>query len=294
MGKAGQVWKGKCRGAAWRAQIFHPAILIFLACLLTGMTAGLFFSGCASPRENAETNTSEVRIAAAADLRFALDEIQAEFKKQYPYIDVKIVYGSSGNFFVQLQQQAPFDVYLSADLSYPRRLVEQGVALKETEFLYGVGRLVVWMPEGGIRLDVDALGLQALTDPAARKIAIANPQHAPYGRAAEAALRHYGVYEAVQDRLVFGESVAQTAHFIETGAADAGIIALALALSPEMRKRGRFWMIPLEAYPRIEQGGVILSWAQDLGAAKRFRDFMLGPAGRAILERYGFFLPEGF
>jgi molybdate transport system substrate-binding protein len=231
-----------------------------------------------------------VVVAAAADLKFALDEILEAFRGRHPDIQVRVTYGSSGNFFAQLSNRAPFDIYFSADVDYPRQLVEQGLAATDTEFLYAVGRIVVWAPRRAM-VDLKGLGIQALLDPSVRTVAIANPQHAPYGRAAVAAMKTLGVYEQVQDRLVYGENIAQTAQFIHTGAADIGIIALALALAPVLRDEGRYWEIPLDAYPRMEQGGVILPWAQDLEAAQALRTFVLGPEGKAILRAYGFFLP---
>jgi molybdate transport system substrate-binding protein len=134
--------------------------------------------------------------------------------------------------------------------------------------------------------------MKAVVDPSVKRLAIANPRHAPYGRAAEAALMEFGLYEEVQDRLVMGENVAQTAQFVESGAADAGIIALSLAMAPTMRDKGRYWIVPLEAYPRLEQGGVTMNWAQDRDAAQTLRKFLTGDDGRAILQRHGFLLPE--
>ena len=232
-----------------------------------------------------------VRVAAAADLKFALDEISAAFRAKHPDITVQVSYGSSGNFFAQLSNQAPFDMFFSADVDYPRQLIAKGVAAKEAEFLYAVGRIVVWVPRSST-LDLTRLGINALADPSIRKIAIANPKHAPYGRAAEAAMKTLGVYEVVRDRLVYGENIAQTAQFVQTGAADIGIIALSLAVAPALKDEGRFWEVPLESYPRIEQGGIILSWATDTVAAQTLRAFVLGEEGRAVLHRYGFFLPE--
>ena len=133
--------------------------------------------------------------------------------------------------------------------------------------------------------------MQALVDPSVRKIAIANPKHAPYGRAAEAAMQTFGVYEKVRAQLVYGENIAQTAQFIQTGSADIGIIALALALAPPLKAAGQYWEVPVDAYPRLEQGGVILSWATDVAAARDLRAFVLGTEGKAVLRRYGFFLP---
>lgn len=231
-----------------------------------------------------------VSIAAASDLKFALDDVIAAFKSREPNIDVQVAYGSSGNFFSQLSNNAPFDVFLSADIEYPRKLIAAGLALKETEFLYGIGQIVVWVPNSST-IDVEKLGIRALTQAGVEKVAIANPQHAPYGRAAEAAMRKLGVYEAVADRLVLGENISQTAQFVESGAADVGVIALSLALAPSMRAKGRYWSVPVDAYPRLEQGGVVLSWAQDRAAATSFIAYLNGSEGRSTLREYGFIMP---
>lgn len=231
-----------------------------------------------------------VTIAAASDLKFALDELVNGFRAENPGAEVQVTYGSSGNFLAQISNGAPFDVFLSADVAYPRKLVEQGL-VQDDVFLYAVGRIVLWVPKGS-SLAVEQLGMKTLLEPAARRIAIANPQHAPYGRAAESAMKSQGVYEAVKDKLVLGENIAQTSQFVESGNADVGIIALALALAPVMKDKGQYWEVPLDAYPRMEQGGAILKRAQDVELAKRFRDYLIGPQGKALLERYGFFLPK--
>ncbi|QRK07525.1 molybdate ABC transporter substrate-binding protein [Archangium violaceum] len=254
------------------------------------IVAAGFMAGLRAPAPSPERKQT-LTIAAASDLKFALDEFLAEFRARHPDASIQVTYGSSGNFLAQISNGAPFDVFLSADVAYPRKLAEQGlVDEKEPVFLYAVGRIVVWVPEGS-PLAVESLGMEALREPAARRIAIANPQHAPYGRAAEAALKSLGVHEAVKDRLVLGENIAQTAQFVQSGSADAGIIALALALAPAMKGQGRYWEVPLEAYPRMEQGGAILKRAADPELARRFRDELLGPRGRALLGRYGFSLP---
>jgi molybdate transport system substrate-binding protein len=210
--------------------------------------------------------------------------------KRNPDIKIAVTYGSSGNFYTQLSNKAPFDLFLSADIDYPRKLIDSGLAGKESEFVYAVGHLVVWVPNTS-RLNVETLGLRAVSDPSVKKLAIANPRHAPYGRAAEAALEKSGLHDVVKDRLVFGDNIAQTAQFVESGAADAGIIALSLALAPAMRYRGRYAMVPLDTYPRLEQGGVIMSWAKDREAAQALLAFMTNSDGRAILKRYGFMMP---
>lgn len=232
-----------------------------------------------------------LRVAAASDLKFALDAVVAQFEAAHPDVDVRVTYGSSGNFHAQLTQKAPFDLYFSADIGYPRKLVDAGVADKDTLFEYAVGRIVIWVPNNS-PIDVEKLKHESLLHESARKVAIANPAHAPYGRAAEAAMRDLGVYDAVKDRLVLGENIAQTAQFIDSGAADIGIIALSLAIAPEMKDRGSYWEVPLKHFPRMLQGGVIPSHAEHPADAKLLRDFVTSEAGRAILREYGFYMPE--
>ncbi|HKB02449.1 MAG TPA: molybdate ABC transporter substrate-binding protein [Gemmataceae bacterium] len=263
-----------------RTRLVPPLVLLAAGLLLVG-------AGACERTPATGTDRREVRVAAAADLKFALDEVAAEFTARNADIQVTVTYGSSGTLYAQLTQEAPFDLFLSADIDYPRKLIEQGRAAKESEFLYAVGHLVVWVPNAS-GIDLDRLGLKAVTDPSVRKVALANPKTAPYGRAAEAALKSQGVYDAVKDKLVFGENVAQTAQFAESGAADVGLIALSLAMAPAMKGRGRYWLVPLDAYPRLEQGGVTLTGARDAEAAQTFRAFLMGPDGRAVLKRYGF------
>ena len=225
-------------------------------------------------------------IAAAADLQFALADLKGAFTKARPDIAVAITYGSSGTIYAQLLNKAPFDLFLSADLDYPRKLVEAGLADGATEFRYSRGHLVLWAPKGS-PIPVEQLGLGALAHPAARKVAIANPRYAPYGRAAEAALRKLGLMEGVASRLVFGDNIGQTAQFVQTGAADLGILALSLTKAPAMAG-GRMWEIPASAHPPLDQGGVVPNQAQNRAAALAFRDFMRSDEGKAILRAYGF------
>jgi molybdate transport system substrate-binding protein len=230
---------------------------------------------------------ARLAIAAAADLQFALADLKGAFTKANPGIDVAITYGSSGNFYTQLLNKAPFDLFLSADLSYPKKLVEAGAADGSTEFRYSRGHLVLWVPKDS-PIPVEQLGMKALLHPAVRRVAIANPRFAPYGRTAEAALAKAGLLEAVTPRLVFGENIGQTAQFVQTGAADIGILALSLAKAPVMAATGRFWEVPQDAHPPLDQGGVILTHARNRAAALAFRDFMRSPGGVEILRRYGF------
>jgi molybdate transport system substrate-binding protein len=241
--------------------------------------------------EDAQKSPSTIlTVAAAADLRFALDDLVKEFAEKFPATKINVSYGSSGNFFAQFQNGAPFDLFFSADIEYPRKLAEKGLGADDV-FLYAIGCIVVWVPKDS-QVAVEKLGIKALLEPSIRKIAVANPEHAPYGRAAVAALKALNVYDQVASRLVFGENIAQTAQFVQSGAADAGILALSLAVAPQLRDVGRFWQVPLDAYPRIEQGGIILKSTKNLETARAFRDFLLGEHGREVLKLYGFSLPE--
>jgi molybdate transport system substrate-binding protein len=231
-----------------------------------------------------------VRVAAAADLRFALNDLVRRFEADHD-VRVTTTYGSSGTFYAQLLNHAPFDLFLSADLEYPRQLAARGLTLPGSEFQYGVGRLVVWVPAAS-PLDPQASGLRVVADASVAHVAIANPAHAPYGRAAVAAMQSAGVYAAARPKLVFGENVEQALQFAQSGAADVGIIALSLALAPAVQPRGRYVEVPLGEYAPLAQGGVILRLAADVESARVFRAFVIGEEGRSILKRYGFFLPE--
>lgn len=239
---------------------------------------------------SAQVRAADITVAAAADLKFAMDELVAEFSARNADIQVRVTYGSSGNFYAQIGNRAPFDLFFSADIDYPRKLAAAGHAL-DAVFAYAVGRIVVWVPVGS-PVDVRKLGMQSLLAAPARKIAIANPQHAPYGRAAEAAMKALGVHVQAQPRLVLGDNVAQTAQFVQSGAADIGIIALSLAVAPQLRDSGIWWEVPHDAYPTLEQGGMIVRWTRVPEAARAFRDFVLGSHGRDVLKRHGFSMPE--
>lgn len=231
-----------------------------------------------------------VRIAAASDLRFAFEEVVARLGQRQPALDVQVTYGSSGTFFAQLVNGAPFDLFMSADTDYPKQLAARGLTLAGSEFTYAIGRLAVWAPAAS-PLDVEKEGLQVLADPRVMHVSIANPATAPYGRAAEAAMRQAMVYDRIKSKLVLGENVAQALQFVQSGSADVGVVALSLAIAPTVKDSGRFWTVPLDMYPRMEQGGVILRSAARAEAARAVRAFLIGDEGRSILKRYGFFLP---
>lgn len=244
-------------------------------------TAGYLPQGAANP-------CGAVTVAAASDLTYAMNEIASNFEKATG-CTVRLSLGSSGNFLTQIENGAPFDVFLSADISYPRKLEAEGLAAPGSTYLYAIGKIVLWTRKDS-GMDVSK-GFSALRDPAVRKIAIANPEHAPYGRAAEEALRQSGVYDAVKDRLVLGENISQAAEFVESGNADAGIVALSLVFSPAMKDKGRAWNIPENLYTPIQQGAVVLRAAPNLQGARLFLDYIKMPATAALLERYGFVLP---
>ena len=230
-----------------------------------------------------------VRVAAAADLKFALDEAAVRLARRRPALRLEATYGSSGSMHAQLRQRAPYDIYLSADIDYPRDLVAKGVGVPGDLFTYATGRLVVWVPAtSGLPIERD--GVRALAG--ASRIAIANPRHAPYGRAAEAALRRAGIWDRVRGRLVLGENVAQAAQFVQSGAADAAIIARSLAVAPALAASGRFRDVPADMHPPLVQGGLILPWATSRAAAEQLRDFLLGREGRELLTAFGFDPPS--
>jgi molybdate transport system substrate-binding protein len=243
-----------------------------------------------SGQQGSSQAPKEIFVAAAADLKFAMEEIIQEFQKDHPDITVKVSYGSSGNFYSQLSNQAPFDLFFSADIGYPRKLSEQGLILTATEFLYALGRLAIWVPKSS-PINVERLKMEAIRHESVHHIAIANPVHAPYGKAAEAALRSAGLWDAVQSKIVLGQNVSQALQFIQSGNAEVGIVAFSLAVAPGIKDQGRYWQIPLDAYPRLEQGGVILKWAKNPEAAQGFREFVTGSKGRSLLKRYGFYWP---
>jgi molybdate transport system substrate-binding protein len=230
---------------------------------------------------------TEVVVAAAADLKFAMDSLVAIYSKDNPDIDIKVVYGSSGNFFQQIGNGAPFDLFFSADINYPKQLEEKQLTLSAIH-LYGTGQLVLWSSTMDPAIDK----MNTLLDPAVKKIAIANPAHAPYGQRAEESLRHYQLYDKIKDKLVLGENIAQTAQYAQSGAADIGIIALSLALSPAMQQSGgKYWIIPSDSHLPLEQGFVLLPHAKDKKGAFQFMNFITTPEARAILKSFGFSQP---
>ncbi len=230
----------------------------------------------------------EITVAAAADMSAALPALVAAYTKKTGQA-VKLSFGSSGSLTNQIRNGAPFDVFFSADEEYPQQLSAEGL-VSGTLYRYSVGRLVLWVPNDS-PLDLSKLGMKALLDSSVKKVSIANPATAPYGRVAAEALRHFGIYDQVSSRLVLGENVSQTAQFVESGNAQAGLIALSHALGPAMKDKGRYWTVPLDAYPTLNQAAVVLSRSKRGDAARRFLDFLRTPEATSLLASHGFSLP---
>ena len=234
----------------------------------------------------ASAHAGKITIAAAADLKFAMDEIVATFQQAHSADQVDVIYGSSGKFHAQIQRGAPYDLYFSADIAFPRALAKAGFAASEVR-PYAVGRIVLW----SAAMDARQMTLASLTDARVARVAIANPRHAPYGKRAEEALRATGLWDKVEPKLVYGENIAHAAQFVQSGNAQVGVIALALAVSPELAGKGGYWLIPDHLHAPLEQGFIITRRAQGNALAQRFADYMGSQAARAVMTRYGFVLP---
>jgi molybdate transport system substrate-binding protein len=260
------------------AQRFVSLIVIALLVVVSGVSI---------PR--AESADRAINVAAAADLSAALQEVAADYEKRTGAV-VELSFGASGALTQQIQNGAPFDVFFSADMEYPKQLIAGGQAESASLYRYAVGQLVLWVPKDS-PLDLEHKGMDVLFDTSVKKIAVANPQHAPYGRAAVAALKHYGMYEKVADRLVLGENVSQAAQFVESGNAQAGLVALAHAMAPAMQGKGKYWIVPAEEYPPLDQGVVLISRSPHHKDAAAFLEYVKTAEVAAVLRRYGFTLP---
>ena len=232
------------------------------------------------------SQTQPLIIAAAADLGPAFKEICAEFEKQSG-TKVEVILGSSGNFFAQIQNGAPYDLFFSADKDYAQRLQNTGLADNFT--IYAIGNIVLWTRKDS-QLELSR-GMNILLDDSVKKIAIANPAHAPYGRAAISALEYFHLADKIRAKLVLGENIAQATQFVQTGNADVAITALSLALSPALQdgKRGE---IPRDAYPALEQGAVVLRSAKNRTAALAFLEYLRSPSAQETMRKYGFHSAE--
>jgi molybdate transport system substrate-binding protein len=242
-------------------------------------------AGAEAPREAPR----RITVAAAANLKGALEELILAFKQQNPKAEVVATYGASGTFFAQIRNGAPFDLFLAADADFPSKIAAAGLA-SGPPFPYAYGKLVLWVPAAS-KLDLEKDGLKALLDPSVKKLAIANPAVAPYGIASLEALRAARLFGDLQEKLVLGQSVSQTAQFAQSGNAQAAMLPLSFALVAPLRDEGRFVAVPPSGYRPIQQGGVVLKGAKDLEAAQAFVAFLVGSQGRAVLQKSGYDLP---
>jgi len=261
-----------------RPPLLRSMFRIFFAWLL--LSGGLPAQAAGRP---APAGPAPVTIAAAADLKYVLDSLVTIFNRQHPAARVTVVYGSSGKFYEQLSHGAPFDLFFSADSEYPQRLQQAG-RTAGAPVPYALGRLVLWSKN----LNPSAQGMNTLLGPQVRHVALANPAHAPYGRRAEEALRTYKLYDQVKPKLIFGENIGQAAQYAATGAAEVGLLAYSLALSPELRRAGRFYLIPATAHSPLRQSYVLLKQAQGNATATSFAAFMASPVARQAMQKYGF------
>lgn len=226
-----------------------------------------------------------VKVAAAADLRDAMTEVVKAYRSESPTAKIEVVFGSSGNAFLQIKNGAAYDVFFSADIGYPNALADEGLTLSRPQ-LYAIGRVVLW----SATLPVNK-GLDILKDTKTKRIAVANPAHAPYGQKAVQILKHYGLYEAVKDKLVVGENVSQAAQFAVTGNADVGLIAYSLALSPSMKGKGSYFLVDDKSHEPLEQAYVLLKQSANNPEAAKFVEFVASKKARQIFVEYGFVLP---
>lgn len=240
------------------------------------------------PKSRAQS-ANELTVAAAADLSSALKDIGDRFEKKTG-IHLKLSFGASGAMTQQIENGAPFDMFFSADMDYPRQLARDGQADSATLYQYAVGKLVLWVPADSA-LDVAHKGVNVLLDPSVRKISIANPQHAPYGRAAVEALKHAGLYKRLADKIVMGENVSQAAQFAESGNAQAGFVALAHAVAPAMQGKGKYWEVPSDYYAPLAQGVVAISRSPHKKEAAQLLEYIKTKPAAETFQKYGFTLP---
>ena len=256
-----------------------------IRCMSSGQSGRLGLVLCALILATSGPAQAQIAVAAASDLQPVLPEIVARFGRAVG-APPRVSFGSSGNFVAQIQNGAPFDVFLSADDTYVTQLVASGHADGGTTAVYASGRLALWSrSDKGLILSA---GLTALTDGRIKRIAIANPTHAPYGRAAVDALRRAGLYDRLKDRLVLGENVAQAAQFAQTGNADVALIAVSLTLTPAMQSVGTAVEVPASAFSPIRQTAVVLTRSTQADLARGFVQFLGQPDVSLLLRRSGF------
>ena len=233
-------------------------------------------------------SAKDVNVYAASDLQLAMRSITRAFEQANPQDHVKVTFGSSGKGYAQIASGAPHDLFFSADMAYAERLEKEGLTLAKPK-PYGLGRLVIWTPTD---LEVDvSKGLEVLLEPRIKKVAIANPEHAPYGRAAKEALEKLGLWEKIKNKLVLAENISQAAHYTLSGAAEAGLLALPLVIEGELSQKGHYELVPKELHEPLIQGFVVMKKAENNLAALRFAEFFGSSKAREILSLHGFEMP---
>lgn len=246
------------------------------------LLAALVFNLAIAPAVMAE----KITVAAAADLKFAMDEIVAAFVQTNPRDQVAVVYGASGKLKTQIMQGAPMDIFFAADIEFARELVAKGFADGDAK-LHALGRLALWTHRQDLPLTLDGL-----TSPSIKHIAIANPRHAPYGKRAEEVLRGKNLWAKVESKLVLGDNIAHTAQLVTSGNADIGILAYSLVLNPEMQAKGRFELLSHKLHQPLEQGYVVTRRAAKNPLAQKFVAYIESKDARIVMRRYGFILPD--
>lgn len=231
-------------------------------------------------------HAEKIIVVAAADMKFAMEEIIVDFNKNHPGNDVQIIFGSSGKAHTQIQQGAPYDIFFSADVAFPQNLVKKGMAVPEIR-PYAIGRIVLWSTS----MDATKMTLESLTDPKITRIALPNPAHAPYGKRAEEALRAMGLWDRLKPKFVYGEDMIQTTQFVQTANAQVGIISLSFALNPVLSNMGGYKLIPDKLHHPLDQAYVITKLGSKKPLAKTFAEYMSSKPVRAIMIKYGFVLP---
>jgi len=245
----------------------------------------LLLTACA-PRgegQNPSAAGQILRVAAAADLQPVLPAVLAVFEKRTG-IHAEASYQSSATLATQIINGAPFDIFFAADLSFPQRVVDAGRAVENRPIPYAKGTLVLWTRNDS---GIPSLSLEGLRNPAIRSIAIANPDHAPYGRAAQDAIEHSGILSAVHPKLVIAENIAQAAQYAESGNAQVGFVSFTAALTPRLRAEGHFVLVPAEDYPPILQGAILVRGSAGAAAASRFLEFFESQEVARILSSKG-------
>jgi molybdate transport system substrate-binding protein len=242
------------------------------------LTTLVFSWACRHPT----TQTPELTVAAASDLTQAFEEIGREFEATQ-HTKVVFVFGSTGMLTRQIENGAPIDLFAAANVTYIDQLAQKGLIVPDTKAIYARGRITMWTASGSLKIDK----ISDLVAPEVKRIAIANPDHAPYGLAAQQALQSAGIWENVKPKLVYGDNIRQTLQYAETGNVDVAIVALSLS----QQSKGRWTLIPEELHQPIDQGLAVIKSTRNEAAARAFAGFITGPRGKEILGKYGFAFP---